>query len=227
MKNKDNELKLTSIAYPIETFIAGPMKAAIDSQVMIANTTSELIHTIGFETIDGKQYKPCTIPFTYNRTVYDSSTEELCTEVVQVDAPLLTLVKIPSLEISSIHYTFSLDIKKVDKEEKNSISISKDPSFKLLGMIAAPKENARNTDHSSKIHLDIHAIQGETPEGMARVLDLMNQSITPKVISRYSDSKQKKENIQDKLLDLVKNLKNEDLLSLVETLQKKTDTTES
>ena len=195
--------------------------------MMIANSTSELLHKIGFETTDGKQYKPCTVPFSYNRTVYDSSSEELCTELVQVDVPLLTLVKIPSLEISSIHYTFSLEIKKIDKEEEKSIPVCKDSSFKLMGMIAAPKENTRNSDHSSKIHLDIHAIQGETPEGMARVLDLMNQSITPKVISRYSGSKEKKENIKDKLLDLIKNLNNEDLLSLVETLRKKKNTPES
>ena len=49
------------------------------------------------------------------------------------------------------------------------------------GSIAAHKENTRTSDNSAKYHVQVLAEDSGMPEGLARVLDMMQSAIQPKV----------------------------------------------
>ena len=50
---------------------------------------------------------------------------------------------------------------------------------KVTGSIATTKENTRSTDTSAKYHVEIQAKDSGMPEGLSRVLDIMQSSIVP------------------------------------------------
>jgi len=47
------------------------------------------------------------------------------------------------------------------------------------GSVSSHKENTRSSDNSAKYHVEVHAEDRGMPEGLARVLDIMQQAITP------------------------------------------------
>ena len=51
------------------------------------------------------------------------------------------------------------------------------------GSVASHKENTRSTDQSAKYHVEVHAADKGMPEGLARVLDMMNSAIAPKTVT--------------------------------------------
>ena len=51
------------------------------------------------------------------------------------------------------------------------------------GSVATHQENTRSTDQTAKYHVEVHAADKGMPEGLARVLDMMNTAIAPKSIT--------------------------------------------
>lgn len=203
-----NENQPPAIGYSLDTFIGAPLKAAIDSQVLLANSTASFIQDLGYiHDSKGHPTKPRTVPFAYQRTSIDSETNELKTEDIRIDVPLLALVNVPTLEINSLHYTFSMEMKTVNSA-----------STRLYGVISTPREATSKQDRTIKMHLDIQAKQGSAPEGLARVLDLMNQAITPKIIGvkPFVGHETNEEKIVREYLN---NLSKEEAIELVELLK--------
>ena len=52
-------------------------------------------------------------------------------------------------------------------------------SVTVSGSVSAHKENTRSTDKSAKYHVEVKATDHGMPEGLARVLDIMNRAIVP------------------------------------------------
>ena len=50
------------------------------------------------------------------------------------------------------------------------------------GSVASHKENTRESDQSAKYHVAVRAEDKGMPEGLARVLDIMNSAIAPTTI---------------------------------------------
>ena len=53
----------------------------------------------------------------------------------------------------------------------------------ISGSVASHKENTRQTDQSAKYHVQVRAEDTGMPEGLARVLDLMNTAVAPKSVT--------------------------------------------
>ena len=49
----------------------------------------------------------------------------------------------------------------------------------IQGSVATHKENTRSTDNSAKYHVEIHAADKGMPEGLSRVLDILQSAIVP------------------------------------------------
>ena len=117
------------------------------------------------------------------------------TETVELDVPLLAIVKVPALGIDTVDITFDMEVKnseRTSETEDKKGSFSADASvgwgpFSLKvhveGSVATHQENTRQTDQSAKYHVQVRATDKGMPEGLARVLDMMNTAIAPKTIA--------------------------------------------
>lgn len=116
-------------------------------------------------------------------------------EDVEIEVPVLAIVKVPALSINSVDITFDMEVKSSESsKDTSSTSGSLDASmtfgwgmFKgsvsVKGSVATSKENTRSSDNSAKYHVEVHARDDGMPEGLARVLDILQQSVAPKAIS--------------------------------------------
>ncbi|HKE96230.1 MAG TPA: DUF2589 domain-containing protein, partial [Povalibacter sp.] len=53
----------------------------------------------------------------------------------------------------------------------------------IQGSVATHKENTRTSDNSAKYHVAVHAEDKGMPEGLARVLDILQSAAAPRKIS--------------------------------------------
>lgn len=197
---------------PMGDLIGGPLMAAADAQVRLANSTAQFIQQIGFRpptnTDNAKKddngnliYDPATfdvrtIDFKFDRPTGQADENGVFqTETVSLEVPLLAIVKVPALGIETVDISFDMEVKNSEsskESEDKSGKFSADASvgwgpFSLKvhveGSVATHKENTRSTDQSAKYHVEVHAADRGMPEGLARVLDMMNQAIAPKTIT--------------------------------------------
>lgn len=129
----------------------------------------------------------------------DKTPPQIQTERVSLEVPLLAIVKVPALAINTVDITFDMEVKNSERtSETNDTkgSFSADASvgwgpFSLHvhveGSVATHKENTRQTDQSAKYHVEVHAEDKGMPEGLARVLDMMNAAIAPSKVERNTD----------------------------------------
>ncbi|SEJ48643.1 Protein of unknown function [Azotobacter beijerinckii] len=180
---------------PMEDLIGGPLIAAIKAQLILANSTETFIKNVGFlgpKTAENADQ--CgdirTAKFKFDRPAGVAGTDGVVpTESVELDVPLLSIVKIPTLSISTVDLIFEMEVKNAEStKEKDTIGAEVSggwASIKISGSISSSKESARLTDSSAKYHVEVHAIDSGMPEGLARVLDIMNSAIAPKKITAY------------------------------------------
>jgi len=197
---------------PMGELIGGPLMAACDAQVRMANATSDFIKVVGFMPPDPKDknalmgaVRTATFKFTRPTTLAGGAApkpgEPLPTEDVTLEVPLLAIVKVPSLAIKTVDVTFDMEVKSSETSKEStdaSATLSADVSVgwgpfsakvHISGSVSSHKENTRSTDQSAKYHVAVHAEDNGMPEGLARVLDMMNSAIAPKTISPTTASK--------------------------------------
>lgn len=192
---------------PMGDLIGGPLMAACDAQVRLANATAQFIQVVGFVPKDGAtagadgtipagQLDVRTVDFKFDRPVQGGTPVNgvMPTETVSLTVPLLAVIKIPALAIDTVDITFDMEVKNSESEkssEDKTGKFSADASvnygiFSLKvhveGSVATHKENTRSSDQSAKYHVEVHAADKGMPEGLARVLDIMNSAIAPKSV---------------------------------------------
>ncbi|HYZ21443.1 MAG TPA: DUF2589 domain-containing protein [Rhodopila sp.] len=196
---------------PMGDLIGGPLMAACDAQVRLANSTAAFIQAVGFMPKDptkpvGNDNPPSeirSVAFKFSRpsqaianTTGTDNSVTVPTELVELDVPLLAIVKIPTLAINTVDITFDMEVKNTERSTESQDtkgSFSADASvgwgpFSLKvhveGSVASHKENTRESDQSAKYHVEVHAEDKGMPEGLARVLDMMNAAIAPRSITQ-------------------------------------------
>jgi hypothetical protein len=179
---------------PMADLIGSPLQAACDSQVKLASATADFIKAVGFLPPTDKTATLGdirTAKFAFNRTVGLKADGTADTQKVELDVPLLAIVKIPALAISRVNISFDMEVKSSTastSEEDKSGSFSADASVgwgpfsmkvHVQGSVSSHQSNTRSSDNSAKYHVDVLAEDTGMPEGLARVLDIMHQAITP------------------------------------------------
>ncbi|MYM28545.1 DUF2589 domain-containing protein [Duganella sp. CY15W] len=189
---------------PMGDLIGGPLAAACDAQVKLANATADFIKHVGF--LPPADNDPAGVGstrlahFAFTRPVADpNDPKKTVEENVSLDVPLLAIVKIPSLSITKVDITFDMEVKSSfasketeDKSGKFSADIKAgwgpvSVNVHLEGSVATHKENTRSSDNSAKYHVQVLAEDGGMPEGLARVLDILQTSIQPRVAAPAAD----------------------------------------
>lgn len=189
---------------PMGDLIGAPLMAACDAQVRLANATADFIQHVGFTAADADgKTEVRTVSFKFNRpapgtTAGADGTQP--TELVELDVPLLSIVKIPALSITKVDVTFDMEVKNSEQyketDDKQAALEAEGGGqigpfslkVKVSGSIAQHKEHTRSSDQTAKYHVEVHAVDDGMPEGLARVLDIMAQSVAPKKVAPPANS---------------------------------------
>lgn len=183
---------------PMGDLIGGPLTAACDAQLRLANATADFIKYIGFQGPSKDDPNGVgatrTAKFSFTRQAPDpDDASKTIDEDVTLDVPLLAIVKVPSLSITKVDITFDMEVKSsfASKESTDtSAKLSADMKFgwgvfsatvHIEGSVASHKENTRTSDNSAKYHVQVLAEDAGMPEGLARVMDILQTAIAPKV----------------------------------------------
>jgi hypothetical protein len=199
---------------PMGDLIGGPLSAACDAQVRLANATANFIKVIGFlpppAPAQGVAADPNAVGDVRNVTFkFDRPSQAVPNqadptgnlaakmETVELTVPLLAVVKVPNLSITKVDITFDMEVKNSETSKDSQdmqaamsaeAKIGWGPisaTVKISGSVASHKENTRSTDQSAKYHVEVHATDDGMPEGLARVLDMIATSVGPKAITQH------------------------------------------
>jgi hypothetical protein len=183
---------------PMGDLIGSPLTAACEAQVKLAQATADFIKVIGF--LPPAANDPTgvgatrTASFKFKRPVDDPSGKGIAEEEVELEVPLLAIVKVPNLSITTVDITFNMEVKSsFSQTEKDSKSGSFDASMsigwgifkataKVSGAVSSAKESTRASDNSAKYNVSVHAEDGGAPEGLMRVLDILQTACAPRKI---------------------------------------------
>lgn len=189
---------------PMGDLIGAPLNAACDAQVALANATANFVKVVGFlpPTEDAQKKDPNavgavrTANFKFSRPGAPTPDGTATTEDVEMNVPLLSIVNVPALSVKKVDITFDMEVKAAESSKEtsdNSTTVDANASVgwgwfsakvNVKGSVATHKENARSSDQSAKYTVAVHAADTGMPEGLARVLDIMNQAIAPTSVGK-------------------------------------------
>jgi len=191
---------------PMGELIGGPLNAACDAQIRLAGATADFIKVVGFlppapDSTDANATGAVrTATFKFDRPLLappgSPPDTPSGTESVELEVPLLALVKIPNLSIDTVDVTFDMEVKSststnISADEQASVEASAgggwgpfSASVKVQGSVSSHQEHTRSSDNSAKYHVAVHAKDAGTPEGLARVLDILQTAAVPKSITK-------------------------------------------
>lgn len=189
---------------PMGELIGGPLNAACEAQVKLAQATADFIKVIGFlpppsADADGYSGGTRTALFKFKRPVDNTAAKpgeanSILEEEVELCVPLLAIVKVPNLSITTVDVSFDMEVKSSFSSKEStdaSASLEASMSFgwsvfsgsvKISGSVATHKENTRTSDNSAKYHVLVHAEDKGMPEGLARILDILQTACAPRQI---------------------------------------------
>ena len=179
---------------PMEDLIGGPLQAAATAQGKLASITSDFITSVGLEDDNGK-LKARTVDFKYQKPVKTSTTDPKTGAVtdswdkqdMNLEVPLLTIVKAPNLQVKEVNVTFDMEVKASSASQSTSQQDAKvSASWKgwgakvsFQGSVSNKQESQRSSDTSAKYHVDVKAQDDGAPEGLMKVLDILGEAIQP------------------------------------------------
>jgi hypothetical protein len=174
---------------PMGDLVGAPLMAACEAQVRLAQSTADFISKVGFEhDANGVATdKSRTSDFKFMRPVQqDDGTWK--DEEVSMSVPLLAIVKVPTLAVEDVNVTFDMEVK-ASTNDKNAVDSKTDFSASwggfgakvaVSGSVSTHKENTRSSDNSAKYHVNVQARDAGMPEGLARVMDILQTAVVPK-----------------------------------------------
>ena len=169
-------------AIPFGALIGGPMTAAIEAQSKAAMASVEFIRAVGFDDEDNV----INVVFKYKSGPGDSDVQTL-------EVPLLTIVPIPFLRIDNMDINFKASISQsTETSDTSSSTLEKGASVKagasywfvkaeMNASVSSKKDTSSTKDSRYAVEytmdINVHAVQDDIPGGMAKVLNLLNESI--------------------------------------------------
>lgn len=178
--------------------IGGPLSAACNAQTMLARSTLDFIETVGLCEPEGDSAtrRVRTANFSFSRASESNDPEKSASETVNMEVPLLAIVNVPALSIDKVDITFDMEVKSSTSSESSSdktgtldanAGLKIGPfkmDVKIKGSIACHEKNTRASDNSAKYHVEVHASQQKTPEGLMRMLDIISSAVAPSSVTK-------------------------------------------
>lgn len=158
---------------PMGDLIAAPLNATADAQANLAGITTRFIKSL----IDPETNKPSTIDFTHSIRGKD----------VVIRAPLLAIVNIPSLAVKNCVIDFNMEVKSATKSSSElNTEVNTEVTYKsfwspvnakINATVSSKNNSERSTDNSAKYSVHVEARDDGPPEGLSRMLDILQSSI--------------------------------------------------
>jgi hypothetical protein len=176
---------------PMDQLIGGPLKAACSAQTLLAKASSDFIQDVGLNN-DGKGNMTArTVDFSFTKPVQaaDGTTSN---QQVDLQVPLLAIINTPSLSVKEAEVRFTMEVKsstssKTTSDSKADLTAHAKYNAGLFscdvtihGSVANHSENARSSDNSAKYDVKVVARDDGPPEGLMKVLDMLNDAIAPR-----------------------------------------------
>lgn len=165
---------------PFGTMIGAPLSACIDAQEKAALTTIKFIQNVGFVKEGNKiTDKVVNVTFKYERDGNE----------VKLSVPLLTIVPIPYIAINEVNINFKASLNSVSSTDYENTSNSdsgwsyaydgKKVDYNASVSTKKDSKATQNSQYSVEATIDINVIarQDSMPAGLAKVLEMLNQSI--------------------------------------------------
>ena len=167
----------------MQNLIGGPLRAAADASMQLADSTA---NKVGFD--ENGNTRKASFQFEKKSFNEDGTTNE---DEMKIDVPMLAIVPIPNLQVDEVNILFDMEVKESEKSESaTDLSATASGSLNLgivkvniSGSVSSHSSNTRSSDNSAKYHVDVRATNHGTPEGLARVLDMMAASVSPSLVS--------------------------------------------
>lgn len=169
----------------MQQLIGAPLNATCDASLQMAQSTAQFIEKVGFDA----QHKTRTAQFGYIKKT-ENPDGTISNDEMNINIPMLAIVPIPNLQVDEVNVLFDMEVKET---ESSASSIDGGGSFtaqanfgifkaSVSGSVSTHSSNTRSSDNSAKYHVDVRASNQGTPEGLARVLDIMSACIAPETI---------------------------------------------
>ena len=190
------------VGLPIEDLIVSPIVGMAKGQAKLNDVTWKYISEVAFVTDKDGATTARSLDVQMQRAVTDTKTGEKTIKTLYSKVPMLPLVPLPSLAITSADIEFTMEVKtsEVDKsstDTETSASVSASGGFwgmkysaSVSGKVSTHKENTRSTDNSAKYNVKVHAEQLPPTEGMLKLSDYLTQMLEPTDIPPAKDPEQ-------------------------------------
>lgn len=176
---------------PMSDLISQPLIAAAQAQGQLSNITQQFIKDVGLE--DGANgLSARSVDFGFNSPVTDAKGDTTLVNN-KLSVPLLSIVNVPNLSVKKATVDFTMEVKSASKDTSSSDttgSISTTAKYKswwspvkcsMTASVTTNKksESVRSTDNSAKYDVHVEARDDGAPEGLMKVLDILNAAIIP------------------------------------------------
>jgi len=182
MPNMDDNFGGELAALDFAKLLGAPMVATINAQAQSAMVTLSFLQSKVF--MDQGQVK--TLGFTYKKLMPapDGTTQPMD---VQLDVPLLSMAPIPYIRVESLLIDLNVKLHSIqtNKTENTFEFTDTDKESAWLSPVSMNvKVTDKNTyshnstvDREYSMHVQLRAVQDEMPGGLAKVLEIFQQSI--------------------------------------------------
>jgi hypothetical protein len=186
---------------PIEDLIVSPIIGMAKGQAKLNEVTWKYISEVAFVKDQDGKTTARSLDVEMNRVVTDGDTGEQTIQKLYNKVPMLPLVPLPSLAITSADIEFSMEVKTSETSKDTSASENSYEasaggkwwgmsfSAKVAGKVSTNKENTRSTDNSAKYNVKVHAEQLPPTEGMLKLSDYLTQMLEPSLIPLTAENK--------------------------------------
>jgi hypothetical protein len=186
---------------PIEDLIVSPLVGMAKGQAQLNDVTWRYISEVAFTKDKDGNTTARALDVQMNRVMTNPEDGSQSIQKIYTQVPMLPLVPLPSLAITSADIEFTMEVKtsevdKSSKDEEFGFEASASGGFwgmkysvSMSGKVATHKENTRSTDNSAKYNVKVHAEQLPATEGMMKLSDYLTQMLEPSLIPLTEDKK--------------------------------------
>lgn len=196
-KKDGNDVASSFAGLPIESLIGGPFLAAAKVQQQLAATYVDTVMKLAYREKKKKEENEETkqetniLTFEVPRPVINEEADgktSVTVENMQINAPLLALVQIPSFQMDEVTVDFDMEVKTSDmKSDETKADVSSTVNFKswfglnasITGNVSSDSVHKRESDSSATYKIHARAIQQPPSEGMAKLTSLLTQAMEP------------------------------------------------
>lgn len=161
----------------LEDLVYTPLHAISQSNTNLSKSVIDLIASTGninpTDTDNTIHLK--TINLAYEQINNDSMNGKIIEEI-GLKVPLVSMLPITNLQVKKTKLSFDAEIKRVHKDNKNN-------KYIMESRVCSKSKQRRKDDGLPKLSFEIELESVPIPEGMARIVDVLNANPIPEILS--------------------------------------------